>query len=388
MGKYDFVSVGAAGGNALEQFFIKRALEERQQMLDAQNRQKNAADIRQRDEQLRLQRDQEARQAEAQKAAQQNLEQEREFRRASTISENALPGDEYDAPTADILKRQGFGNQLKTLPGAPASLGFGVLEQAEQPAEGTGVLAQSPAPGILMPAQDERTVARGGSKYLAQRTAAEERAAQAEAARVAREEDAQRQREFVGTQNELNRQTTRAIAEGNQAIRRDLAQSKADEKAAASAKVDEAAANTRREVQVLIDNLSNHGSLNAVVGPIDSRTPTFLPGSVEAERMIGRLNSLLSLNERSKLKGQGQVSDFEGRMLADSASALSQATDEASFKRELARLRLTMDYLGDARSDAEKAKDARYASIVPQSPAAGGGPKRVVYDINGNPVQQ
>jgi hypothetical protein len=52
-------SVGMA--NAIEEFFIKRALEGRQQMLDAQNRQKNAADIRQRDEQLRLQKSREER---------------------------------------------------------------------------------------------------------------------------------------------------------------------------------------------------------------------------------------------------------------------------------------------------------------------------------------
>ena len=42
MGRYNFVSPGAASGNAIEAFLMQRALEERQRILDEQTRQQQA----------------------------------------------------------------------------------------------------------------------------------------------------------------------------------------------------------------------------------------------------------------------------------------------------------------------------------------------------------
>jgi hypothetical protein len=374
-------SAGVGMANAIEEFFVKRALEERQQMLDAQNRQKNAADIRQRDERLRLDRGREEREAAAQKAAQEDLAKQREFQRANTIAENALPGDEYDTETADLLRRAGHGNQLKTLPGQPASLGFGVLEQAEQPAEGTGVLAQSPAPGILMPAQDERTVARGGSKYLAQRTAAEERAAQAKAAQDAAAERAAADRE--------NRMLMAQLAQGGKSeingLRAQLLEQQINEKKAKEAERQAAEQRSTDAVtqyegdinSVLNDLIDESGNLRpdiaGTVGFMDSRTPDITEGTNTALSKIDRLMGLLDINKLREMKSQsktgasgfGALSEGELRLLESAAATLrNRGQSESSYAKELQRIRDTV----------RKGK--------------GGSPKRVVYDINGNPVQQ
>lgn len=57
------------------------------------------------------------------------------------------------------------------------------------------------------------------------------------------------------------------------------------------------------------------------------------------QREIERLKAMLSLENREKMKGTGQISDFESRMLADAATSLDQDMSESDFKRELVRIR-------------------------------------------------
>jgi hypothetical protein len=50
------------------------------------------------------------------------------------------------------------------------------------------------------------------------------------------------------------------------------------------------------------------------------------------------MNSL-SLENRQKLKGQGAVSDFEGKMLAKAASSLTPALSDKDAVKELQKIR-------------------------------------------------
>jgi hypothetical protein len=95
---------------------------------------------------------------------------------------------------------------------------------------------------------------------------------------------------------------------------------------------------TRKEIVRLANQLKDSPYLDANVGPISVWTPTVRGESNQFQSDVDRLRNMLSLEARGKLKGQGAVSDFEGKMLSSSQSALNRGADEASFKRELERI--------------------------------------------------
>jgi hypothetical protein len=66
MSRYNFVSPGAAAGNAIEQFLVQRAIEERQRRMDELAAQNTRADNARADEQVQLQRENQQRMASAQ----------------------------------------------------------------------------------------------------------------------------------------------------------------------------------------------------------------------------------------------------------------------------------------------------------------------------------
>src|SRR6185503_15237585 len=99
------------GGNAILKFLVQREMLNRQAMIDAYTRQAQEDEQKQKAADLELRTAQERRIAEAQKAAQADLEIEREFRRATTLAENAMPGDPADEPARALLERQGLGGQ-------------------------------------------------------------------------------------------------------------------------------------------------------------------------------------------------------------------------------------------------------------------------------------
>ncbi len=51
------------------------------------------------------------------------------------------------------------------------------------------------------------------------------------------------------------------------------------------------------------------------------------------------MKGLLKLENRQKLKGQGQISDFEGKILADASTALGRNLSENAFKDELIKIK-------------------------------------------------
>jgi hypothetical protein len=320
-GQFGFRSPGASASNAIAEFLMQRAMQNRQQMLDELTRQDKLHDNQAQDQQLLLQRDQENRVAEAQHRAQSDLEQEREFRRAGTIADNALPDDAVDEDTRKLLTRQGFGGQVKQVPGI---LMQGPLQEGE-------ARASSP----------DSYAMRGGSKYLSARAAEDARAAQATEAEAGRNERAQ-------AANEVRTLLAQIAASGradSTALRNDLlriqtalAQDKLDTNQKAKTDAASAIATTRSQIRDLAQGLMNDPALDSISGVIDANTPNLRPSTRDAYNRYQQLKNMLTLEQRSKLKGQGQVSNWEGQMVEKGASALDLAAGSANVRQHLQEL--------------------------------------------------
>lgn len=104
----------------------------------------------------------------------------------------------------------------------------------------------------------------------------------------------------------------------------------------ASAKSSEVLANVS-----LIDDLLGGGQLENVVG-INRLNPfNYIPGTQVqyAKNQFNQIKSILSLENRQKLKGSGAISDFEARTLGSAASSLGTNLDNASALKELKKIR-------------------------------------------------
>jgi hypothetical protein len=212
MARFDFVSPGAMAGDAITQYFADFDKRRRQQEQDALAATKQQEDLRREAAQQVAQQHYYEALTTASQANAAGLQADREARalenrrlhdeqNAAHVSDEAQPGDIADAETQRLMKETGRGGQL--VPGvvvaqqSPGTLVDGTTDTIE----GATV---APSGEVEM---------RGGAKYLAARQAADEKAAAAEQAAADREAAAQQQRDFVGTQNDANRQNARAIAE-------------------------------------------------------------------------------------------------------------------------------------------------------------------------------
>lgn len=92
---------------------------------------------------------------------------------------------------------------------------------------------------------------------------------------------------------------------------------------------------TAQRVNEQVEALKNHSSLSRVLGPIDSRTPNLLPGSVDAQTRIDQLSGGAFLEARQALKGGGAITDFESQKAEAAYARLNQATGEEEFKTAL-----------------------------------------------------
>lgn len=318
MPRYGFTSPGAMAGNAIEQFLVQRALQQRQQQMDALAQQQQEAEIGQRDQQLHLQQEQERRIAEAQRQQQSDLEQERQFRRAGTIAENALPGDQVDDPTRALLTQQGYGGQMAQVPGV---LMQGPLQEGEE-----------------RPSSPDNYQMRGGSKYLNQRAAEDARAALAEENRAAADERAQHDRELrelIARMQASGSAESRSLSNELKRLQISMAGDKIE--AGQKAKGDAATAvkTGRQTIRDLAQGLYDDSDLDAIAGGFAARMPTVRENSVDAEARLKQLISQLSLESRGKLKGQGQISDYEAKILANAASAIDLKAGAKNVKTHL-----------------------------------------------------
>lgn len=78
-----------------------------------------------------------------------------------------------------------------------------------------------------------------------------------------------------------------------------------------------------QDVKSLLDRASKSASLKNYYGAVSGRTPAVKQKTLDFQADIERVISLASLAARGELKGQGPVSDFEGRMLANAQTVLA-----------------------------------------------------------------
>lgn len=97
------------------------------------------------------------------------------------------------------------------------------------------------------------------------------------------------------------------------------------------------------EADSALDNISallDDDAYKSIYGFGDDYIPTILPGSVTLEAKRDQVVSLLGLESRQKLKGQGTITDNESQQLAASATILGTAgISEGAAKSELNRVR-------------------------------------------------
>lgn len=103
------------------------------------------------------------------------------------------------------------------------------------------------------------------------------------------------------------------------------------------------------EVAGLASALLSSPGLDAVFGTIQGAIPSVRQGTIDAEADVDRLVSMLSLENRQKLKGSGAISDFESKTLAKAASVLSNKRISETKAREA--LRDIADILGPVGGD-------------------------------------
>ena len=85
--------------------------------------------------------------------------------------------------------------------------------------------------------------------------------------------------------------------------------------------------------------LNDFDTVKRGFGVIDSRTPTLRPGTADALAKVDQLTGFLSVAARDKMKGTGQISDFESKLLGNSATILNNPNiSDAALKKELERI--------------------------------------------------
>lgn len=88
----------------------------------------------------------------------------------------------------------------------------------------------------------------------------------------------------------------------------------------------------------IINGLINGNRYKAISGAVQTGSIPFI-GDRAAVGEYDQLQGLLKLGVRSLIKGQGSVSDYEGKILGQAASSLSRLTDEGQFKQALQKVR-------------------------------------------------
>lgn len=337
MGRYGFVGVGGLAGDAITQFLMQRELENRQRMMDELTQQKTAAGINAQQEELAFRREQEGRIADAQRQAQDDLANQREFTRAGTITENALPGDPADAATRAILERQGYGGQIRKVP---------------------GVVMQGPLPETQTeadrPTSPDTFEMRGGSKYLSARAAEDARSAEAEANRQAaaeraaaeeagRNERAQAANELKAliakTANSTNAET---VGLRNELLRMqaEMAKDKLETTRAERDKAEKTKTDAATNTLTLLDRLEKHPGLDKAYGAYEMRG--FTQDARDFKAIRDQTVAALTLPNLGSLKGP--MSDKDVAFVKNLATRLQDPNiSEAEARRAISDARATLE---------------------------------------------
>jgi hypothetical protein len=120
------------------------------------------------------------------------------------------------------------------------------------------------------------------------------------------------------------------------------ADAKAAEKAAKKEEELAAAKSLKSEIYELTNEIENDPGF--ATGLSFARMRSSLPGTPEYafKLKVDNLVNRLTLENRGKLKGQGQISDKESEMLQKASSMLNRGLDKTSFLTELNRIRNTV----------------------------------------------
>lgn len=92
----------------------------------------------------------------------------------------------------------------------------------------------------------------------------------------------------------------------------------------------------------IINTLLDNPSLDRLSGSIDKIVGGNFGKAATAKNQFNQLKGILSLENRGKLKGQGAVSDFEGKTLDRAASALGRNLSDVEFKKQLKQVKGTI----------------------------------------------
>lgn len=302
MGRYGFTSAGAAGSNAITEFLIQREMQKQQALIAAITQRNAEEDNKRASAELELRTGQERRMADAQRFEQ---EQKRNATPKRTVVDTVGPD------------------------GAPIQKAFTDDELT------AGVRKYVPA--VIAPSKTVTTIGPKGEPIM--KSVTDDDLRQGVPTYVAPKDTSSRD-----MQNQLTQ------------MRIDTERQKQAEATQSRTERTTATKSTRQQVRDLAQGLYDDPSLEAVSGAFDARMPTYRENSADVEKRMNQLIATLSLGERGKLKGQGQISDYEAKILANAVSALDLKAGSANVRKHLKEI--IDSFQGDAPS---------------QGPSTGGG---------------
>ncbi len=311
----------AYGLQNLEDLMTKRRKERMEQEQIARMERQQGVENQMRVRQLEQQDRQFGIQQDLRRDVQTERENVNQVRKAANLYNTGLPG-EVDQPTADLLRGEGYG---------------GILSQErlpEQPA------SEAPVGRIM---------SGGGIQYQQARAGEAARQAQATAAQEAetrRQEDQQAFRTAESEKDRTFKETLARITASGRSestelsnIIKGLQADKLRGELSEADRIKTAKAAGRSSVAALASQIEQDPRLPKMVGPVQGRLPTVRGDLKGFDNDVARLKATLSVESREKLVGSGAISDFESKQLGAAVTSLDQATNEATFKKELQRIR-------------------------------------------------
>jgi hypothetical protein len=269
--------------------------------------------LAQQGESLALQREQEQRIAEAQRAQMADMENQRQFGRASTIAENAMPDDAVDEPTRALLTAQGFGGQMRSVPGVLMQGPMGSGDQRSE-MDREAELGRGPD-GMVM---------RGGARYL---NAAAEREARTETADANREAqndraEADRQmRQMIAGLAASNSAESKALANELKALQIRMMGDKVDAAQTDKEKAAQASRTTTESALATARRMATHPGLTKASGVVSSRLSGMSQDAADFDAMRDQLVAALAQPNLGALKGP--MSDKDILFIKSLATRLS-----------------------------------------------------------------
>lgn len=115
-----------------------------------------------------------------------------------------------------------------------------------------------------------------------------------------------------------------------------------------------------QDVKSLVDRAKGNKSLKNYYGAVAGRTPPVQQATLDLQADIERVVSLAAMAGRGELKGQGSVSDFEGKMLANAQTVLANRL--ISPERAIEEMERVSDLMQDIMNRGSKAAGDKIAT--------------------------